>query len=429
MDEFDHRVVNEDLEQATESSPRSSREVTGEAVRVAEVLLGVSGGIAAYKSVDVMRILQRRGHGVTVVMTAIGAPLRGAGHLRRAVRPPGRHRPLRPGGPRRLRPPGARARPDLLLVSPASANTIARMAAASATGCSAPCYLAFDGPVLIAPAMNTRMWLHPATAAATSAARRARREVSSSPGRACSPTARWGWAAWPSLSRSPTPPRRAWPARGLAGRRVLVSAGAPGSRSTRSATSATGPAAGWAGRSPRRPAAGARRSRCSHRTSTSPGTPDVRYVDAPTAADLHGAALEAFASCDVLVMAAAVADFAPARRARGKIDKGPPGAACPRPGADGRHPHRPRRPQGRPGGGRLRRRARPRAGSRAPEADRASASISSCTTTSRSTASASAPPTTRSPHRRRRGSRPSPHEQGGLRRPHPRRSALLPWRD
>jgi phosphopantothenoylcysteine decarboxylase/phosphopantothenate--cysteine ligase len=52
-----------------------------------------------------------------------------------------------------------------------------------------------------------------------------------------------------------------------------------------------------------------------------PRHPDVRYVEAPTAADLHAAALDAFPSCDVLVMAAAVADFRPGEALAGKIDK------------------------------------------------------------------------------------------------------------
>jgi phosphopantothenoylcysteine decarboxylase/phosphopantothenate--cysteine ligase len=52
-----------------------------------------------------------------------------------------------------------------------------------------------------------------------------------------------------------------------------------------------------------------------------PRHPDVRYVEAPTAADLHAAALEAFPACDVLVMAAAVADFRPGESLPGKIDK------------------------------------------------------------------------------------------------------------
>jgi phosphopantothenoylcysteine decarboxylase/phosphopantothenate--cysteine ligase len=53
-----------------------------------------------------------------------------------------------------------------------------------------------------------------------------------------------------------------------------------------------------------------------------PRHPDVRYVEAPTAADLHRAALEAFPGCDVLLMAAAVADFRPGQVREGKIDKG-----------------------------------------------------------------------------------------------------------
>ncbi len=139
---------------------------------MAEVLLGVSGGIAAYKSVDVLRILQRRGHGVT--------------------RRHDRARPSASSGP----PPsprsragrsgvdlfGAEERPgydhlelarcaDLLLVAPASANTVARMAAGPRrrpAGLDAT--WPSRGRCVIAPAMNTRMYLHPATAANLAAA-------------------------------------------------------------------------------------------------------------------------------------------------------------------------------------------------------------------------------------------------------------------
>ena len=69
MGEFDHVIVNERRRRARSRSSRALvAAATGEGP-MAEVLLGVSGGIAAYKSVDVLRILQRRGHGVRVVMT------------------------------------------------------------------------------------------------------------------------------------------------------------------------------------------------------------------------------------------------------------------------------------------------------------------------------------------------------------------------
>ena len=129
---------------------------------MAEILLAVTGGIAAYKSLDVLRMLQRRGHGVTVVMTqsatrfvgpASFAALSGREvgvHLFGASDQPGYHHL------------DVVKDHDLMLIAPASANTIAKLGIGMADSLLGSCYLAFQGPVLVAPAMNTGMWLHPA---------------------------------------------------------------------------------------------------------------------------------------------------------------------------------------------------------------------------------------------------------------------------
>ncbi|MGB1712336.1 MAG: bifunctional phosphopantothenoylcysteine decarboxylase/phosphopantothenate--cysteine ligase CoaBC [Miltoncostaeaceae bacterium] len=131
---------------------------------MAEILLGVTGGIAAYKSLDVLRILQRQGHGVSVVMTHTAERFVGSAsfaslsgrevgtHLFGDSDQPGYHHLDVNDGK------------DLMLVAPASANTISQMASGAASSLLTSCYLAFRGPVVVAPAMNTSMWLHPATA-------------------------------------------------------------------------------------------------------------------------------------------------------------------------------------------------------------------------------------------------------------------------
>lgn len=288
---------------------------------MAEVLLGVTGGIAAYKSIDVMRILQSRGHGVTVVMTRsaqrfvgpstfaalsgrpVGVDLFGA-----EERPGYGHLDL------------ARAH-DLLLVAPASANTLATLAAGLGDGLLGSVHLAFDKPVAVAPAMNTRMWLHPATAAnLATLVSRGVQVIPPANGLLADGDTGVGRLADPVDIVNAVEARLAG-AGALAGRRVLVSAGGTqepidpvrfiGNRSSGRM--------GWAV------------AQAAHRRGADvtvlasnvalPRDPGIRYVDAPTAADLHREALAAFADTDLLVMAAAVADFRPGAPRDGKIDK------------------------------------------------------------------------------------------------------------
>lgn len=125
------------------------------------IVLGVSGGIAAYKAVQVARLLVEAGHELTVVPTAdalrfVGAPTWEAISRHPVTTsvhddvPEVRHVAL-----------GQRA--DLVIVAPATANTIARMVAGIADDLLGTTLLATRAPVLIAPAMHTEMWQHPAT--------------------------------------------------------------------------------------------------------------------------------------------------------------------------------------------------------------------------------------------------------------------------
>jgi phosphopantothenoylcysteine decarboxylase/phosphopantothenate--cysteine ligase len=119
---------------------------------VARILLGVTGGIAAYKACTLVRLLVRAGHEVEPVLTA-GAVRFVAPETFRALaqRPPSDD------------PYPHLGRWDVLVVAPLTANTLARMAHGLADDVLTEAVLAHTGPVLVAPAMNTRMWLHPAT--------------------------------------------------------------------------------------------------------------------------------------------------------------------------------------------------------------------------------------------------------------------------
>src|SRR5665213_865049 len=121
---------------------------------MARVLLGVSGGIAAYKACEVCRLLVKAGHEVIPLVTPGAERFVSAETFRALAR----------------RPPDDDVylhltKADLLLVAPCTANTLAKLAHGIADNVLTEAALAHRGPVLVAPAMNPRMWQNPATRA------------------------------------------------------------------------------------------------------------------------------------------------------------------------------------------------------------------------------------------------------------------------
>src|SRR3954463_14400469 len=121
---------------------------------MARVLLGVSGGIAAYKACELCRLLVRAGHEVVPLPTPAAERFVTAETFRALAR-----RPAAEDVYLHL------TRADLLVVAPATANTIAKLAHGIADNALTEAALAHRGPVLVAPAMNPRMWSHAATRA------------------------------------------------------------------------------------------------------------------------------------------------------------------------------------------------------------------------------------------------------------------------
>jgi phosphopantothenoylcysteine decarboxylase/phosphopantothenate--cysteine ligase len=119
---------------------------------MSRVLLGVTGGIAAYKACELTRLLVRGGHEVTPILTSEAERFVSAQTFEALAR-----REM----PRELYPHLVEA--DLLVIAPLSANTLAKLAQGLADNVLTQTALAFDGPMLAAPAMNPRMWAHPAT--------------------------------------------------------------------------------------------------------------------------------------------------------------------------------------------------------------------------------------------------------------------------
>src|SRR5918996_1842131 len=119
---------------------------------MARILLGVTGGIAAYKACELTRLLVKAGHDVVPLVTA------GAERFVRAET----FWALARKSPE-VEPYPHLRRADLLVVAPLTAHTLARLAHGLADDVLTEAALAHDGPVLVAPAMNHRMWAHPAT--------------------------------------------------------------------------------------------------------------------------------------------------------------------------------------------------------------------------------------------------------------------------
>ena len=121
---------------------------------MARVILGVTGGIAAYKACELARLLVRGGHEVTPILTPEAEAFVTAKTFEALAR-----REM----PRELYPHLVEA--DLLVVAPLSANTLAKLAHGFADNVLTQTALAFEGPVVAAPAMNPRMWANAATRA------------------------------------------------------------------------------------------------------------------------------------------------------------------------------------------------------------------------------------------------------------------------
>jgi phosphopantothenoylcysteine decarboxylase/phosphopantothenate--cysteine ligase len=268
---------------------------------MARVLLGVSGGIAAYKACEVCRRLVKAGHDVVPLVTQGAERFVTAQTFQALARRP-------PNDDVYLHLTHA----DLLLVAPCTANTLAKLAHGLADNVVTEAALAHRGPTLVAPAMNPRMWAHPATRANTETLR-ARGVVLVGPdegetaegelgvGRMAEPEVIVTAAQELLTGKSP-----------LRGKHVLISAG--GTREPIDAVRYVGNRS--SGRMGVALAAEARRRGAQvtllAANLTVPAPVGVDVIETPTAADLEREALARGATADVVVMAAAVADYRPA---------------------------------------------------------------------------------------------------------------------
>jgi phosphopantothenoylcysteine decarboxylase/phosphopantothenate--cysteine ligase len=277
---------------------------------VARILLGVTGGIAAYKACTLVRLLVRAGHEVEPVVTAGAERFVSAETFYALAR-------RTPSGD----PYPHLAEWDLLVVAPLTANTLARLAHGLADDVLSEAVLAHDGPVLVAPAMNTRMWLHPATQANVETLRsRGVELVGPAEGELAEGEEGIGRMAEPEEIAARIDDLLAAPQGPLRGRRVLVSAG--GTREPLDSVRYVGNRS--SGRMGVALAEEARRRGADVTLLASnlavPAPTGVEVVDVPSAADLEREAL-ARADADVVVMAAAVGDYRPASPSSSKRSK------------------------------------------------------------------------------------------------------------
>ena len=129
------------------------------------VLLIISGGIAAYKALELIRLLRRRGCGVTCVLTDNGGQFVTPLSLQALSESKVYTDLFSLTDESEMGHIQLSRAADLLVVAPASANILAKMASGLTDDLASTVLLATDKPVLVAPAMNVRMWLHPATLA------------------------------------------------------------------------------------------------------------------------------------------------------------------------------------------------------------------------------------------------------------------------
>src|ERR1700761_4494434 len=135
----------------------------GSGVEPKRILLIVGGGIAAFKACEVLRTLRKRGHTVRCVLTQAGAEFITPLTLAALSEQPVHTSLFELKDEVEMGHIELSREADLVVVCPATANLMARMAAGICDDLATTLLLATDKPVLCAPAMNVRMWLHPAT--------------------------------------------------------------------------------------------------------------------------------------------------------------------------------------------------------------------------------------------------------------------------
>jgi phosphopantothenoylcysteine decarboxylase / phosphopantothenate---cysteine ligase len=288
---------------------------------MALIALGVSGGIGAYKAIEVVRGLQKRGHDVAAIMTRSARRFVGEVTFEAITRRRVITNQFAPGANADIEHISLATDIALLLVAPATANIIGKFANGIADDFLSSMYLATRAPVLMAPAMNTNMLNHEAVQrnVATLATRGVRFVDPGEGYLAC------GWIGKGRLAEPDQIVEAAEsilsPSGSLLGRLVVVTAGPTyedlddvrfiGNRSSGKMGYAV------AAEAAKRGARVVLISGPSHLQAPA----GVERIDVRAAHEMYAAVMQHARQADIIVMAAAVADYTPQDRAAGKIEK------------------------------------------------------------------------------------------------------------
>jgi phosphopantothenoylcysteine decarboxylase / phosphopantothenate---cysteine ligase len=276
---------------------------------MARILLGVTGGIAAYRACELTRLLVRSGHEVVpLVTTGARRFVAEKTFLALARRPAGEE------------PYPHLVRADLLVIAPCTANTLAKLAHGGADNVLTEAALAHQGPLLVAPAMNPRMWAHAATRANVELLRRRGVELVG-PDEGELAEGEWGVGRLAEPAEIAARSEQLLAPGGLADRRVLITAG--GTREPIDSVRFVGNRS--SGRMGVALAEEARRRGAdvillAANLHVEPPA-GVETIPTATAEAMLDAAL-ALPDVDVALLAAAVADYRPAEALAGKRAKG-----------------------------------------------------------------------------------------------------------
>ncbi|HEX2567924.1 MAG TPA: bifunctional phosphopantothenoylcysteine decarboxylase/phosphopantothenate--cysteine ligase CoaBC [Polyangia bacterium] len=312
------------------------KKMSGQGLQGRRVVLGVSGGIAAYKTPELVRALVKRGAHVDVVMTPHAAEFVAPLALQVVSKNPVLSDLFDRQGRAEVRHIALADAADLALLAPATANVLAKLAHGVADDVLTTVFLAVRAPTLIAPAMNVHMWEHPATAETVGrlSAWGYRfvgpeegflAEGYAGVGRMSEPEtiarAAEALVGGPGIARSRSRSRQPRPASALAGVRVLVNAG-PTREFLDAVRFLSNPSTGRMGYA----IAAEARARGAEVTLVSgpteiPPPPGVELVRVTSAEEMLAACRRAFGRAAIFVATAAVSDFRPAERAAGKVKK------------------------------------------------------------------------------------------------------------